>query len=115
MQPILVGNGTAAMAADFRQQFEITLPLYTDPSRRAFAEAGMKSKFGIGLRSFGHLWRAWRAGYRQGGVQGAPFQQGGLLLVDRQGRERFRFVDEGAGEHLGPEEALARVEAALAI
>ncbi len=103
---VAIGNGTPAMARDFVQQFELKLPVYTDPSRASFRAAGLKRNFGIGIATLRKAVGTLRGGFRQGRVQGDPWQQGGLLVIAADGQVLFEHVDAGAGRHVRPEEVL---------
>ncbi len=106
---VAIGNGTAVMAADFVETFGITFPVYSDPSRAAFAAAGMRTGLGLGLASGKYARRAMRGGLSQGRIQGAPFQQGGVLLVDGDGQAMFQHADKLAGAHMAPSEVLETI------
>lgn len=98
-QVAAIGNGTPAMARDFAEQFAIDFPLFTDPSRESFRVAGMRRAFGIGVGSIALARRAMAAGHRQGRTAGDPWQQGGLLLVDRAQGVLWSHADTAAGTH----------------
>lgn len=106
---VAIGNGTPLMARDFIERFAIAFEVFTDPSREAFALAGMRRTFGLGLKTLGHGLRAWRGGFRQGKTQGDPWQQGGVLGIDRDGTIFFEHADEGAGDHADVQSVLAAV------
>lgn len=99
---VFVGTGLPAMAADFAKQHAGPHPVLSDPQRKAFAAAGMKRSLWATLhwRLPFHAWRALRAGFRQTKVQGDPWQQGGVLVVDHAGALRLEKVDGAAGEAL---------------
>jgi hypothetical protein len=109
---VAIGNGTALMAADFVRQFNIPYPVYTDPSRKLYALAGMHRRFGIGLAAVGAMVRALKDGHRQGAVAGDPWQQGGVLVVAPGGKVLFAHADEGAGDHAAWPDVLAAVRSA---
>ena len=108
-----IGNGTVLMAQDFIEQFGIRFPVYTDPSRASYRAAGMHRRFGLGLASIGRAKRAMDAGHRQGKVLGDAWQQGGVLVVLPGGREIYRHVDEGAGDHQPVTEVVDALRGAL--
>ncbi len=99
----VIGNGTAPMARAFSEEVGINWPLFTDPGRRVFELAGMRRNFGLGLKSVSQAWRSWRGGYRQGPVQGDPWQQGGILLIAPSGQILASQIDSGAGEYIDVE------------
>jgi hypothetical protein len=102
---VFIGNGTAPWARDFATRFRVHSPVYTDPSRRAFAMAGLKRSFGLGAMSIGRAKRAMAAGYSQGKTRGDPWQQGGILVIEH-GEVLFQHTDQDAGEDVGPADAL---------
>lgn len=109
-----IGNGTPLMARDFIEQFAVAFEVFTDPSRQAFALAGMRRIFGLGIKTLGRGMRAWREGFRQGKTQGDPWQQGGVLGVDRDGAIFFEHADEGAGDNADVEAVLTAARARVA-
>lgn len=108
---VFVGNGTPLMAQAFVEQFQVTAPLYTDPSRAAFKAAGLTRAFGLNLSSVARGRRAMASGHRQGKVQGDPWQQGGVLVLDGDGVERYRQNTDEAGEALLLPPVLAALDA----
>jgi len=96
---VAIGNGTPQMAADFVASFSVPFPVYTDPERSSYKLAGLKRSFGLGVASIGRARRAMAAGHRQGRMQGDPWQQGGVLIIDTSGSVRWRHVDSSAGDH----------------
>lgn len=103
---IAVGNGSAKQAKRFHEEQEMTFPLLTDPSRRTYRAAGFLS----GARTVANARSAKRAvaallqGFVQGRTQGAATQQGGALVIARDGTEIYRFVSKEAGDHPAPED-----------
>ncbi|MGM0576399.1 MAG: peroxiredoxin-like family protein [Myxococcota bacterium] len=101
-----VGNGTPHMARDFASRFDVSFPLWTDPSRQTYRALGMKRAFGLGLKSLVRGRRAMAAGHRQGRTQGDPWQQGGAVVITPRGEVIWSHVDEGAGEEIPVEDLL---------
>lgn len=106
---VAIGNGSVEQARTFHDEQQMAFRLLTDPSRKTYAAAGMKSGIGrtIGLSPLLRGLSVMRAGFRQGRTKGAAFQQGGALVIARGGKELFRFVAEGAGHHPDPQEMVA--------
>ena len=106
---MVVGNGTPAQARDFVDEFDLAFPVLTDPELLAFRAAGLRRDLGstLNVRLLGN---ALRAGHRQTGVQGDPWQQGGAFVITAAGEVLFRHVSEVAGDHADP----AQIHAALA-
>ncbi len=105
----VVGCGNRHFAQAFREDMELETPLYVDTKRAAYRALGMKR--GI-LRTLNrgtlrNLWRSFRSGSRQRGIQGDPWQQGGVLVVEPSGRIAFRHISDEAGDHPAVEAILA--------
>jgi peroxiredoxin len=101
VEPIIVGNGSVEDARAFAREHAAGLRVLTDPHREAYCAAGMKRGASTSM-GFGVMRRATRAmmnGYRQTKTQGDPFQQGGVIGFGTDGRVRYRFISEEAGEH----------------
>lgn len=109
---VVVGNGRPDQAADFRDDQEISFPLLVDPELRAYKAAGLKRSVmsAIGPKVFTHAFRALRAGKLQGRTQGDPWQQGGIFVIRPDGRVKFAYVSQEAGDHPDPADILAALE-----
>lgn len=100
----LIGHGSISEARGFRDEVRTAIPLFTDPGRQSYRALGMRrgvwsvANPGVWLRAA----RALRAGFRQTRVAGDAFQQGGVLVIDPQGVERFRYISRSAGDHPAP-------------
>jgi AhpC/TSA antioxidant enzyme len=109
----VIGNGTIEDARTFRDEQTAAVSILTDPNRQTYRALQMRS----GLASIlapGVLWRslkARRAGFHQSRVAGAPFQQGGVLVIAPGGVEHFRFISREAGDHPTPASILAALDA----
>ncbi len=108
-----VGTGLPAMAASFAAEWAGPHPVLSDPTRAVFAAAGMRRSLFATLhwRLFANAWRAFRSGFRQGKVQGDPWQQGGVLVVDGRGTVVHRQVDRAGGDPLDLDAILVAVRA----
>jgi len=107
---VLIGNGNRHFAQAFRDDLEITAPLYVDTERRAYRALGMKRGVGSplgALATVGHAARAWRAGFRQTSVQGDAWQLGGVLVVRPGGEVSYRHLSGAAGDHPPVDDVLA--------
>jgi hypothetical protein len=111
---VFVGSGLPAMAADFARQHAGPHAVLSDPQRRAFAAAGMRRGWHTMLhwRFVANLWRSLRAGFRQAGVQGDPWQHGGVLVVGPSGRLLHQQIDTTAGDGLDLDAVLRAVRSA---
>lgn len=96
-----IGSGTAPMAADFKQSLGLDVPVFTDPSRRTYAQLGFKRTLVSTLSPavLAAAFRAWKAGFRQTRTQGDPMQQGGVLVVRAGGQPVFGYASATAGDH----------------
>jgi hypothetical protein len=112
---VFVGSGDAASARDFQQSQKMTAPLYIAPDLKVYRALGFKS----GLAStfspavLAHAARAARGGFWQGATAGAPFQQGGVLLLRENGVPAWVYRSNEAGDHPANAEILAQARALL--
>lgn len=109
VDPIVIGQGTVEQAREFSQKYADGMRVLTDPDHEAFCAAGMKRGVST-LMSFGVLQRAARAvaqGFMQTSLLGDSFQQGGVVVLDRDGRVLYRFLSEEAGLHAPLDDVLA--------
>ncbi len=106
---VFIGNGTPAMAAMFKEDFDVRSPLYTDPSLAVFKAAEMKRGLGKLWKSVFYAPRALAGGHLQGRTQGDAAQQGGVLVVDRQGEVLYRFASDAPGVHANLEDVIAAI------
>ena len=112
----VIGNGTAVMAQDFAERFNVGVPLYTDPTRKSYELAGWRRPMGSAVLSMGTMlkagFRAMKGGFRQGKTQGDAFQIGGVLVVAPDGVVHFEHADKAAGDHAAIDDILAALPAA---
>jgi len=108
---VFIGNGNATMAAAFKEDFDVRLPLYTDPSLEVYKAAQMHRGMGGIWKSIGYAPRALFSGHFQGRTQGDAMQQGGVLVVDPNGGVRYRFVSDAPGQHANLEEVIGALPA----
>ena len=109
---VIVGNGAPNFAVAFREDFELDGPLLVDPELRAYRAAGLR-RGRVELLSPRlplHALRALRSGSRQAGVQGDPWQLGGVFVIRPGGDLTYRYVSREAGDHPPVAEILAALE-----
>jgi NAD(P)-dependent dehydrogenase (short-subunit alcohol dehydrogenase family)/peroxiredoxin len=109
---VIVGNGAANFAAAFREDFELECPILVDPELRAYRAAGLR-RGRVELLSPRlplNALRALRSGSRQTGVQGDPWQLGGVFVIRPDGDLTYRYVSREAGDHPPVDEILAALE-----
>jgi NAD(P)-dependent dehydrogenase (short-subunit alcohol dehydrogenase family) len=105
----IVGNGARHFARAFREDFGLDCPVLVDPELRAYRAAGLR-RGRVELLSPRvplNALRALRSGHRQTGVQGDPWQLGGVLVIRPDGELLYRHVSREAGDHAPPDEILA--------
>ena len=111
---VFVGTGTPAMAAAFAREHAGSHPVLSDQDRALFAASGMRRGWWRMLRPslLRNLVRALRRGFRQGRVQGDPWQLGGVVVIDRERRIHHVQRDAVAGAPLDFAAVVAAVRAA---
>jgi NAD(P)-dependent dehydrogenase (short-subunit alcohol dehydrogenase family) len=109
---VIVGNGNAGFARAFREDFGLEGPLLVDPELRAYRAAGLR-RGRVELLSPRlplNALRALRSGSRQQGVQGDPWQLGGVFVLKPGGGLLYRYVSSEAGDHPPVNEILSALE-----
>jgi peroxiredoxin len=104
VRTVLVGCGDPAHIDGFIERQRLgdkKVEVYTDPSLEAFRRAGLeRSRWGtFGPVAITQLLRAMINGHSNGSPQGDRTQQGGTLLVDKDGIVRFYDRGESIGDH----------------
>jgi len=111
---VLIGNGSVEQAREVRSALELPddLVLVTDPRRESFSAAGLRRDLAgvVSPRSISAGLRAWGSGARVTGLKGDPWQLGGVIAVDRDGRIRYRYASSYAGDHPPLDQPLAALE-----
>jgi hypothetical protein len=105
----VIGNGAPMFVAGFRETTGYGGSLYTDPSRELYQAAGLRSGLATVL-TVGTMTRtvgAFRRGFRQGRTQGSALQQGGVLVIARDGEILWRHVSAGPGDNATVTEIVA--------
>lgn len=92
---------------------ELPITIATDPSLKAFEAADLERSVlaTIGPGAVRAAWRARKQGYRQVGIEGDKLQQGGMLLLDREGGAAFYHRNDNLGSHADPEEMVKAARA----
>ena len=110
---VIIGNGAPNFARAFREDLEITTPLYTDPSLATYRllefRRGVRDTV-LSLKTYGHAARALREGFRQGRTQGDAWQLGGVLVVRSDGTLAYRYASAAAGDHPPVADILAALQ-----
>jgi NAD(P)-dependent dehydrogenase (short-subunit alcohol dehydrogenase family) len=99
----IVGNGNAAFASAFREDLELPpeVTLLVDPELVAYRAAGLRRgrAEAFSPRVAWNGLRAFRAGFRQTGIEGDPWQLGGAFVLRPDGACTFRHESREAGDH----------------
>jgi hypothetical protein len=108
-----IGNGTAVMAADFRERDGVTADLYTDPRRLTYAALGAKRGMSTLLDPRAALAgaRSLSSGNPQTATAGDALQQGGELVILPGGKIAFLHLAGYAGDHATVDAVLAAIPA----
>lgn len=117
---IYVGNGASHYIEGFIERNAIDLDIVevvTDPSLAAHRALELPRSFAstYGPRALWGLGRALVHGFRQRSIEGDVYQQGGVLVIDREQRVAYLHRDQALGDHAPTSdviEATMRVAAA---
>jgi peroxiredoxin len=98
---VIIGNGSAYFAKAFKEDFELDCPVLVDTDLRSYRAAGLRRgrmellSPQVPLNAI----RALKSGARQDGVQGDPWQLGGVFVIRPDGEVTYRYVSDAAGDH----------------
>lgn len=98
---VIVGSGNPSMAGFFAEDYHVTTPLFTDPSREVYRAFGAKRPTWAALFNPRLYWNALqvhRRGHRMGKVQGDLAQLGGVFIILPGGDMPFAYRSEVAGD-----------------
>lgn len=116
---VIVGNGQPWQAAAFREELGLTapdhaVPLLVDPALAAYRAAGLRHGVPatFSLRALVPLVRTLRAGFRQRGIQGDPWEVGGAFLVLPDGTVPWSHRSRDPADYARPAALLAALAAA---
>ena len=106
---VIVGNGAENFAAAFREDFALDCPILIDPELSAYRAAGLRRGRVemLSPRLPVNAARALLSGSRQTGVQGDPWQLGGVFVIRPGGDLAYRYTSREAGDHPPVEDILA--------
>lgn len=98
---VIVGNGGPHFFEAFREKTGYAGPLYSDPDLRAYRALGLRRDLRsvLNLGAMKQAIAAYRQGYRQTRLQGDPWQQGGVFVVDGHGHVLYEHRSRFAGDH----------------
>ncbi len=105
----VIGNGSPSFIDGFREETKWTGPIYTDPSLATYKAAELKRGVAktFDPRAIGGTIKAVMRGGRQGRVQGDPWQQGGVLVIARDGTVLMQDVSDRPGDNAQAPEIIA--------
>ena len=111
---IVIGNGSPSFIAGFRDETSWDGPLYTDPSLEVYKAAELKRGVlrTFSARALGKTIKAFSGGRRQGKTQGDPWQQGGTLVIAKDGTVLWHHVSENSGDQSHAEDIVTALTAA---
>ena len=104
-----VGCGSVEQAEALVDELKLPFPVFADPEREAFGAAELRRDlFTLNpLRTTGPALRALRAGARQRGIQGDPWQLGGTFVIAPGDRVLYEHRSQAAGDHAPWDEVTA--------
>ena len=97
---VIIVNVSPHFIKTFKEDLKIDIPIYTDPSRKSYEAAGLKRSVigSIGPQALMNLLKNFVKGTKGAELQGDPWQLGGTLVINPQGRILFHFVSRVNGE-----------------
>lgn len=100
-QLVFISTGEARYARAFREDYDVTVPIWVDPERTSYKalEFTRSKRATFNLDAVRNGRRAFAAGHRQSATRGDPWQQGGVLIVETDGTVRYRYASASAGDH----------------
>ena len=98
---VIVGSGNPSMAGFFAEDYHVTTPLFTDPSREIYRALGAKRPTWAALLNPRLYWNGLRValrGHWPGRPQGDLAQLGGVFIVLPNGDMPFAYRSTVAGD-----------------
>ncbi len=113
---LVVGNGNPQHAQQFMRRFGLAEGVYTDPARRLYRRLELSHglRTSVNWQSTKHARRALQAGYRNEGIKGDRWQQGGTFVSAPDGSLLMNHRSQVAGDQVEVEQviqALSRYQA----
>jgi len=112
-QVVLVGLGTTAETAAFKERYGIPFPMIADPGKALFKAFHLKQASATALLSPGMAVKGVSAllkGYGIGIPKGDVRQLPGVFIIDTEGRVRYSYFAEGPADHPEPDELLKAIQ-----
>lgn len=98
---VIVGSGNPSMAGFFAEDYHVTTPLFTDPSREVYQAFGAKRPTWAALLNPRLYWNGLRValrGHWPGRPQGDLAQLGGVFIIMPNGDLPFAYRSSVAGD-----------------
>ncbi len=98
---VIVGSGNPSMAAFFAEDYRVSTPLFTDPTRAVYQAFGAKRPTWSALLNPRLYWNGLRVmlrGHWPGRVQGDLAQLGGVFIILPSGDMPFAYRSRIAGD-----------------
>lgn len=112
LRVVYVGNGEPRYIEAFVERNGIdpeVVEVITDPTLAAHRALELRRSLGstLGPRALWNVGRALMSGFRPSTIEGDAQQQGGVLVIDRDGRVAFVHRDRATGDHANTTEVIA--------
>ncbi len=110
VEVVFIGSGAPRYARAFRDEFGLEGAVFlSDEPLESYRIAGFRrgALSTFSPRAMLNYARAVAAGFRQGKTQGAPLQQGGVMVVGAGGTVRYRYASRVGGDHPPIDEVVA--------
>jgi peroxiredoxin len=113
---VVVGNGSAAGIAHFRNRYGLECEVVTDPTLKVHGSAGLRRSYmgGAGPRALWTLATGWAQGHPNKMGDGDMWQQGAAILADAQGQQLWRHDNTFLGDHARRTDVLQAILVAAA-
>ncbi|HXN56493.1 MAG TPA: peroxiredoxin-like family protein [Myxococcales bacterium] len=111
-QVAVIGTGWPAAAKGFAEKSGLpgSIPILVDRDRRSFSLLGLRRSFFatlFSLRLLRNFLRLRREGFKQGRIQGDPWQQGGAAVVATSSEVVYRYASAAPDDALPIDAVLA--------
>lgn len=106
---VIIGNGAPLFASAFQEDLNLDCTVLCDQELTSYRAAGLRRGRVelLSPRVLSNGLRAWQSGARQTGVEGDPWQLGGVFVLRPDGATTFAQRSAEAGDHPSVEDILA--------
>ncbi len=112
---IILGNGTPQHAAWFVEDYNVGVPVFTDPELASHGILGAKRGNIVDPRVMMRGASAMLHGFRQSKTMGPAALNGGIFVITPANEMPYRYISRFAGDHPDPEGALQALETAAKV